>query len=206
MENQTQREFFGIIVSKEIMENRELSIAEKFIYSYIASFKNSCYENNERIAERLGLSESVVAHALPKLAQKGFLVITKKGKSTSRRIFETYSNKKRARYFAKKEASKVGKNPVENSKKRVQNMHSRVQNMHSQKTGGVSAKYADIEYRINKNKEKNEQKPNLKLGTSAGLAGELPASRLIVKRNDYESANEFERAFYQRNTIYLGAN
>jgi len=210
MDEQNQRGFFGIIITKEILEDGDLSVAEKFIYGYIASFQRCCFESNEKIAQKLGLSESAVAHTIPKLAGKGYLFVEKSGKSTTRRIYSVYDNPKKLKYLAKKGMFNDENEVVENSQNRVQNMHSsmqnmhsRVQNMHSQITGVVSAKYADIEKEQKRIKSETEQKPN---ESSAGLAGNLPASRLDLKRKDFETEDEYERAFYQRNTICLGAH
>lgn len=196
MENTNQRGFFGIIISKEILDDTDLSIAEKFIYGYIASFNRCCFESNERIAEKLGISESTVKHAIPKLAEKKYLFVEKANNSNNaRRIYSVLDNPKKLAYLARKGMFK----PVENSQPVVQNMHNVVQNMHNDLTGVRSAKFAHIDKEENKNKVKVEQKPN----KSAGLAGSGPASRF--DRSDCESDEEFERRFYERNTIHLGA-
>lgn len=198
MENSNQRGFFGIIISKEILEDKELSIAEKFIYGYIASFQRCCFESNKKIAKKLGVSESTVKHAIPKLAKKKYLFIEKTNKSNnSRRIYSVLDNPKKLEYLMRKGLFKV----VENSEPVVQNMHDVVQNMHDNITGVRSAKFAHIDIEENKNKVKTEQKPNR---TPAGLAGNWPASRLAVNRKDFSNDIEYERAFYQRATICLG--
>ena len=200
MEEKNQRGFFGIIIGKEILDDQDLSIAEKFIYGYIASFTRCCFETNERIAEKLGVSESTVKHAIPKLAAKGYLFVEKtNNNSATRRIYSVLDNPKKLAYLAKKGMFK----PVENSDGGVQNMHSEVQNMHTPETGVRSAKFAHIDKEEKKNKVESEQKPN---DSSAGLAGSGPASRLNIKREDFADDYEYEKEFYKRNTVYLGAN
>lgn len=200
MEEKNQRGFFGIIIGKEILDDQDLSIAEKFIYGYIASFTRCCFETNERIAEKLGVSESTVKHAIPKLAAKGYLFVEKtNNNSATRRIYSVLDNPKKLAYLARKGMFK----PVENSEGGVQNMHSEVQNMHTPETGVSSAKFAHIDKEENKNKVENEQRPNK---SSAGLAGSRPASRLNIKREDYADDSDYEKEFYKRNTVYLGAN
>lgn len=195
-----QRGFFGIIIGKEILDDQDLSIAEKFIYGYIASFTRCCFETNERIAEKLGISESTVKHAIPRLAEKKYLFVEKtNNNSATRRIYSVLDNPKKLAYLAKKGMFK----PVENSDGGVQNMHSEVQNMHTPKTGVSSAKFAHIDKEEKKNKAELEQKPN---NSSAGLAGSKPASRLNIKREDFADDYEYEKEFYKRNTVYLGAN
>lgn len=200
MEEKNQRGFFGIIIGKEILDDSDLSIAEKFIYGYIASFTRCCFETNERIAEKLGVSESTVKHAIPKLAAKGYLFVEKaNNNNNARRIYSVLDNPKKLAYLAKKGMFK----PVENSEPVVQNMHDVVQNMHDGITGVRSAKFAHIDKEEKKNKVENEQKPNK---SSAGLAGSGPASRLNIKREDYADDLDYEKEFYKRNTVYLGAN
>ena len=195
-----QRGFFGIIIGKEILDDQDLSIAEKFIYGYIASFTRCCFETNERIAEKLGISESTVKHAIPKLAEKGYLFVEKtNNNSATRRIYSVLDNPKKLAYLAKKGMFE----PVENSEPEVQNMHTPVQNMHTPETGVRSAKFAHIDKEEKKNKAELEQKPS---DSSAGLAGSGPASRLNIKREDFADDYEYEKEFYKRNTVYLGAN
>lgn len=204
MESQSQRGFFGIIIAKDILENRELSVTEKFIYGYIASFQRCCFESNEKIAARLGISESLVRHAIPKLARMGYLAVEKPNNNNrSRRIYDVFNNPKKKKYLDWKYQPKACGKHVENSEGVVQEMHDTVQNLHYKITGVSSAKYAHIDIEENKKKVENEQKPNC---PPAGLAGLWPASRLAVKRQDFESEIDFEKAFYKRNTICLGAH
>lgn len=200
MEEKNQRGFFGIIIGKEILDDQDLSIAEKFIYGYIASFTRCCFETNEKIAEKLGISESTVKHAIPKLAEKKYLFVEKtNNRNNARRIYSVLDNPKKLAYLARKGMFGV----VENSEPVVQNLHDVVQNMHYDITGVRSAKYAHIDKEEKKNKVENEQKPN---DSSAGLAGSGPASRLNIKREDYADDSDYEKEFYKRNTVYLGAN
>lgn len=200
MEEKNQRGFFGIIIGKEILDDPDLSIAEKFIYGYIASFARCCFETNERIAEKLGVSESTVKHAIPKLSEKKYLFVEKtNNNSATRRIYSVLDNPKKLAYLMRKGMFE----PVENSEGGVQNMHTVVQNMHTPETGVRSAKFAHIDKEEIKNKVENEQKPNK---SSAGLAGSGPASRLNIRRADYADDYDYEKDFYERNTIHLGAN
>lgn len=195
MVQENQRGYFGIIIPKNVLEDTELNIAEKFVYGYIASFTRCCFESNETIARKIGVSESTVKHAIPKLAKKGFLFIEKTNNNdAARRIYSVLDNPKKLAYLAKRGMFKA----VENSREEVcknctggvQNMHSGVQNMHTPKTEVRCAKYAHIDKEYNKNKEKTEPKRD---NTLAGLAGERPASQLAMgpnkpKISDYPNA------------------
>lgn len=59
------------------------------------------------------------------------------------------------------------------------------------------------EGKVVENSLDEEQKPN---NTSAGLAGNGPASRLNIRRDDFDDDKLYEKAFYERNTVHLGAN
>lgn len=202
MENQNK--FFGIVVSRDILESRELSAGEKLVYSYIASFQRCCYESNARIADKLGLSESSVAHAMPKLMAMGLIFVVKSNNnSRARVVYDVKNNAKKLAYLERKYKPKGCGKPVENSKGPMQNLHLPMQNLHSQKTGVESAKFADKEKEYNKNTMKTNKNRTY---TPAGLAGFGPASRLAVKRRDFGSEIDFERAFYEFRTVCLGEN
>lgn len=211
-----KRGYFGIIISKEILEDKDLSITEKFIYGYIASFTDCCFMPNEEIAERLGISESTVAHTLPKLVEKGFIFIEKiNNDNTKRRVYAILDNPKKLAYLAKKGMFKPVENPVEkcdavkqNSPGVMQNMQKLMQNLHNTKTGVRSAKFAEIDIE-EKRRIENEQKPNLSKG-AGGLALKEPAtaptnnsSLLTCNRKNYKSEEDFEKAFYERNTVKI---
>lgn len=198
MTKEAQRGFFGIIIPKEILDDEELNVTEKFIYGYVASFTRCCYESNEMIAAKLGISESTVKHAIPKLVNKGYFYIEKKNNNdAARRIYSVLDNPKKLAYLAKKGAFEVCKNCTGG----VQNLHGGVQNMHTPKTEVRCAKFAHKEKEENKNKEKCDEKVD---NSSAGLAGERPASRLIMRR-ECSDDDEFEKAFYKQNTFHLSA-
>lgn len=211
MAKDNQRGFFGIVIPKEILDDIDLNITEKFIYGYVASFTRCCFETNEAIADKLGVSESTVKHAIPKLVDKGYLFVEKKNNNNSaRRIYSVFDNPKKLKYLAQKgmfgvveNSASVVQNLHDTDNGVVQNLHEVVQNMHYEETGVSSAKFAHIDIEQNKNKVEVEQKPN---NTPAGLAGKRPASRLDIKRSQYETENEYEKAFYERNTIRIGAD
>lgn len=206
MAQDNQRGFFGIIIPKEILDDTDLSIAEKFVYGYIASFAKCCFESNEMIASKIGVSESTVRHTIPKLAGKGYLYVEKINNSNNtRRIYSVLDNPKKLAYLAKKGLFKDAQNDqtvVQNMHDEnttvVQNMHDVVQNMHYDLTGVRSAKYALIDKEENKNKVKPDEK-------TASSAVEKPASLRYAKRSDFDNDLDFEKEFYSRNTIHLGA-
>lgn len=201
MVQEVQRGYFGIIIPKNVLEDTELSIAEKFVYGYVASFTRCCFESNETIAAKLGVSESTVRHAIPKLAAKSYFFVEKvNNNNASRRIYSVLDNPKKLAYLAKKGLFKAVENSRDESCKNctrvVQNMHEVVQNMHYPKTVVSSAKYAHIDKEEKKNKEKNEQNSASSL---AGLAGDGPASQLTndpnkPKIDDYPNARCFLNA------------
>lgn len=210
MDDQNQRGFFGIIIPKEILDDQGLNITEKFIYGYIASFARCCFESNEKIANKLGISESTVKHTIPKLVEKGYFYVEKvNNNNNTRRIYSVLDNPKKLAYLSRKGVFNVVENSgsvvqnIHNDEAPVvQNMHDVVQNMHYDKTGVRSAKYAHIDKEEIKNKVESEQKPN----ETAGSAGSRPAGSFLPKRADFENDEEFEKAFYNRNTVCLGAH
>lgn len=203
MAQENQRGFFGIIIPKEILDDTDLSIAEKFIFGYIASFTKCCFESNEAIAAKLGVSESTISHALPKLSEKGYIFVEKVNNSNNlRRVYSVLDNPKKLAYLAKKGMFK----PVENSASVRQNMPNEEptvrqnlldvrQNMPNDLTGVRSAKFADIEIEEKKNKVE-----------TPGLANKKPAGAYQIKKADFDNPEDYEKAFYERNTVRIGAD
>ena len=96
MVSDNQRGFFGIIIPLEILDDKYLSVSEKFIYGYIASFRRCCFESNETIANKLGVSESTIKHAIPKLEAMGYLFVEKvNNNKNARRIYSIMDNPKK---------------------------------------------------------------------------------------------------------------
>lgn len=203
MAQENQRGFFGIIIPKEILDDTDLSIAEKFIFGYIASFTKCCFESNEAIAAKLGVSESTISHALPKLSEKGYIFVEKVNNSNNlRRVYSVLDNPKKLAYLAKKGMFK----PVENSASVRQNMPNEEptvrqnlldvrQNMPNDLTGVRSAKFADIEIEEKKNKVE-----------TPGLANKKPAGAYQIKKANFDNPEDYEKAFYERNTVRIGAD
>lgn len=196
-----ERGFFGIIIPKELLENKELSITEKVIFGYIASFRKACFRSNAEIADQLGVSESSVSHAVPKLEKMGYLFVEKDPRNNNlRRIYSVLENPKKLAYLASrgmwKNLCKTNDNPTE----RRQNLPARKQNLPTPPTsvtGKAKAKFADIDK--NKKEERNnrtETELENNASSSGFLGAELTARPL---RKNYESDEEWEQAYYKWN-------
>lgn len=91
MNQNNQREFFGIIVPIGILGENELSVCEKFVYSYVASYSKFCADSNAKIADRLGLSAKTVSRAIGRLQKLGYFEIKYgNANSASRKIFDLH--------------------------------------------------------------------------------------------------------------------
>lgn len=91
MSQNNQRDFFGIIVPTKILSSNELSISEKFVYSYVASYGEFCGDGNDKIARRLGVSVKTVTRSLARLQEFGYVEIKYANNvSASRKIFVAY--------------------------------------------------------------------------------------------------------------------
>ena len=195
MNDQNQRGFFGIIIPKEILDDTDLNVAEKFVYGYIASFPKCCFESNEKIAKKLGVSESTVAHAIPELVRKSYLFVEKKGNnSAARRIYAVFDNPKKLAYLAKKGMFAAVEKGMQNLHTPLQNLHEGMQDLQTSKTGVSNAKFADIDIEEKKNKAE-----------TAVSASNEPTGGFNFKRSEFESDGDFEEEFYRRNTVCLGA-
>lgn len=126
MSQNNQKDFFGIIVPAKILNSNELSISEKFVYSYVASYGEFCGDGNDKIARRLGVSVKTVTRALARLQQLGYIEVKYTNNvSASRKIFDAYKAiSKKSVFKAKNDLNNIGfrrglpqllRNIVENS-------------------------------------------------------------------------------------------
>lgn len=98
--SQAQRDFFGIVIPVKILENNELSISEKFVYSYVASYGEFCGDGNNKIARRLGVSTKTVTRALAKLQGAGYIEVKYTNNvNASRRIVDACKPAPKVRTF-----------------------------------------------------------------------------------------------------------
>lgn len=201
MKESTGQKFFGIVITKELLANRELSLADKVVYSYVASFKNFCVESNHNIADKIGVSTSTVAHSISKLEEAGFIFVEKvNGNNSARRLYAVADKPNRLEYLKQKNRKMACGKPVENFEPIVQNLHEVVQNLHYSQQGGVVQNLHTKNKRIKKNKGKSdyfrgaECPPKALCGAFGGLG--RPSRK----------SQHFEQEFYERNTIRLGAD
>lgn len=194
-DNSAQR-FFGIVIPKEILENRELRIPDKMIYGYIASYKKCCIETNHIIADKLCISTSAVAHGLARLEEARLIFVEKVNCDNSkRRIYALLNKPGLANYLEQKDlwktCGKVGGYRAQYARRRAQYA--------LDKTGNVVHNMHIKNKRIKKNKAKSdnfresESPPKAMVEAFGGLA-----------RPGQKSEN-FEEEFYRRNTMVLGA-
>ena len=202
--------FFGIVVKSDILAIQSLTIAEKFVFSYVDSYSQACMDSNERIADRLGISSPTVTRALKSLQKAGFLAIEYvKGNHAKRKIHAIYNKPNKCRTLTNKNRGTSGSFPqsfaqVNQNDERVNQNDSKVnQNDEPRNRGEVNQNDYHRIIRINKNKEGIEQLTSYE-PQSAGLAGDGPASRFIDAER-FKDKIDFEREFYERNTFHLGA-
>lgn len=189
-----ERGFFGIIIPPELLENNELSIVEKFIFGYIASFSKACFKSNKGIADQLNVSESSVSHAIPKLEKMGYILVEKDARNNNiRRMYSVIENPKKLAFLSQKG---MWKNLWKSTEQR-QNMPSPRQNLHNDQvsvTGEAKAKFADIDIEERKNVEP-VQKPNLENTDDFGSLEAKSSARPL--RKNFSSDEEWEKAYYK---------
>lgn len=95
--------FTGVWVPKELLNSTELTASEKILYANIASFSKCCFETNERLAEKCGISERSISRSLQRLQECGYIVVEYvKNDSSRRRIYAILDNPKKIQYLVKK--------------------------------------------------------------------------------------------------------
>lgn len=179
------RGFFGIIIPAEIVDSAELTVSEKFIFGFIASFQKACFLSNETISVRTGVSERAVSRAISNLEKMGYLFVEfANGNSAKRRIYSVFENPKKLAYLAKKgmfgrESKPVEKEARQNGEGRQIGEEAR-QNGEPQNRGeGRQIGY----HRYRRNIEESGQ---------ALIVAPRPL------RKDYQTQEEYEKAIYSQ--------
>jgi len=183
------RGFFGIIIPAEILDSAELSIAEKFVYGFIASFAKACFMSNEAIATRLGVSEATVSRAINSLKEMGYVYVEfVKGNSAKRMIYSVFDNPKKLKYLASKGMfdKKFSTGCVKMTNQASQ-IDEGVRQIDEPQNRGEASQIDDHRYRINI--EESAQ--------ARGKAKNGPSTR--PRRADFATNEEFEKAFYDWN-------
>lgn len=184
----------------EIIFNPNLSLKAKGLWLYMNSKPEGWHFASERIADECSDGITSIRAGLKELADAGLLTWKKQG--DGRIIYTLEMDAILPVENPKSENLTLGGDPeLENPT---------VGKPHCGKTSPINNKEDNKERIIIKkegqvveNSLDEEQKPN---NTSAGLAGSGPASRLNIRRDDFEDDKLYEKAFYERNTVRLGAN
>lgn len=186
MQDQNKRGFWGVIIPVEILDSKELGANEKIVYGYVASYTKMCLDSNERIAERLNVSDKTVQRALQKLQEMGYVYVEYvDNNSAKRRIYAVMDNPKKLSYLVKRGLLKstVGGG---------QNVRGGGQNVLPQNRGEGGQ---NVPQRIKEKKEKEntEQKPNGTVAPAIDGPGHWPR---CPKRSEYNNAEDYEKALY----------
>lgn len=181
------RGFFGIIIPSEIVDSKELSVGEKFVYGFIASFNKACFMSNEAISERTGVSVHTVSRAINNLVKMGYLFVEfANGNSAKRRIYSVFDNPKKLKYLASKGLfgrEEFSTGLAKMAKGVSQNGKGVSQNGKPQNRGEVS-QIGYHRYRINiEESTRSAKKANLE-----------PSSR--PRRADFATQEDWEQAVY----------
>lgn len=67
-----KKEYTGVWIPKEVMENSNLSATDKIVYAEIACF-DECYASNEWLAKRIGRSASTASKCVSRLISLGIV-------------------------------------------------------------------------------------------------------------------------------------
>lgn len=184
------RGFFGIIIPAEIVDSAELTVSEKFIFGFIASFQKACFLSNETISVRTGVSERAVSRAISNLEKMGYLFVEFAGNnSAKRRIYSVFDNPKKLAYLAKKGMFGRESKPVENSNEPVEKEVSQIGEGRQNGEGG----------------RQNGEPQNGGEGRQIGYhryrrnieeSGQALLSAPRPLRKDYQTQEEYEQALY----------
>lgn len=163
----------------EIIFNSKLSLKAKGLWLYMNAKPEGWFFASERIAEECSDGITSIRAALKELAQFGLLRWKKQGDGRIIYTLETNS-------FPQVEDPKL-ENLTLDADPKLENPT--VGKPHCGKTSPIN------------NKEDNKER--IKERKKADMAEEKPVG--LIQRKHYDDDDEFERDFYRRNTIRLGA-
>lgn len=189
----------------ELLEENATT-SEILLYGLIeaSSFTEGfCYASSEYMANMIGVSQGTIKNLLSSLSKKGWISVEVEG---NKRIAITPLLGLAVKPKNSKKSVTPELRSVENSEKSVtpelRYRHVRM-TLPSRENDALNRDVTGKGIIINNNiiKENNKRKDGDK---SAGQAGNMPAGRLDLKRKDFETELDFEKAFYARNTYCLG--
>lgn len=184
----------------EIIFNHSLSLKAKGLWLYMNSKPEGWHFAAERIAAECADGATSVRAGLKELADAGLL--TRKKQGDGRIIYTLEMDAIRPVENPDSENLNLGPDPDSENPKLGKPQIGKtltINNKEDNKERIIIKK----EGQVVENSLDKEQKPN---NTSAGLAGNGPASRLNIRRDDFDDDKLYEKAFYERNTVHLGAN
>lgn len=93
-----------VVMPVELLQNKDLTPAEKILYCYLTVFKKQCcFQSNDAISEATGIEVRSIQRGLKKLAELGYIFIEfVNNNSALRRIYTIIDNPKKLEYLAKK--------------------------------------------------------------------------------------------------------
>lgn len=187
----------------ELLEKDHATTSEILLYGLIeaSSFTEGfCYASSDYMATQIGVSPKTIRNLLSSLSNRGWISVEVEG---NKRVAITpllgLSIKE------KKSVPQKGRS-VENSKESVPSagQYCPVKRTLASRQRDTLDRGVTDKGIINNNniiiKEINKEKE------TAGSAGSGPAGSFLPKRADFENDEEFEKAFYNRNTVCLGAH
>lgn len=186
----------------ELLEENATT-SEVLLYGLIevSSFKEGhCFASSEYMAKQIGVTVGTVKNVLTKLRKRGWIEVKIEGnKRVSIVPLIGLSVKKKDRHSKMTTCGKLcGKHSakvVEKDKER----HARMTVPSRQNDARLSVPTDGL---INSIINNSSSSNNDAIEKSASKAGNEPACRL--KHSDFETDKDFEKAFYERNTICLG--
>lgn len=104
MKNEKEMGITYVVMPVELLQNKDLTPAEKILYCYLTVFKKQCcFQSNDAISEATGIEVRSIQRGLKKLAEMNYIFIEfVNNNSAMRRIYTIIDNPKKLEYLAKK--------------------------------------------------------------------------------------------------------
>lgn len=183
----------------EIFSSTELTANEKILYGYLSIFKKQCcFQSNETLAEALGISVPTITNALKHLSELEYIFVEfVNGNSAARRIYVVFDNPKKLKYLVSKGYLKSFPQANKNYKG-ANNFYEGANKNYLPHNGGEANKnYYHKIIKYNKNIEDSDSA----YGKEPNRTSNKDRPKMLS--HDGISDDEYEKQFYERNTIKI---
>ncbi|UZP04408.1 helix-turn-helix domain-containing protein [Clostridium botulinum] len=77
-EKKKTKDTFFVQIPNAFVRNKELNMQEKIFYIYVCGFGNSCFQNQSKICNELGITKPTLRKVMKGLEEKNYIYVQRK--------------------------------------------------------------------------------------------------------------------------------